>query len=194
MKRSRFSLTLIELIISFTLFAILSSFLMLTFTRSAKAKILFKDASTALQKEEHLCFHIQKALDLIKEGDGSLSLIKEGLKIELEGYLDESPYFMDRVSALLFLKEEEIMLEISSKVDSSIKRTLALYNGASNIYWEFLYYTPKEAKAIIATKAKLETIPCALALYITSLEGDSKSFTFFLPPHRTSIEAEGVMP
>jgi hypothetical protein len=195
MKKRRHSLSLLELVVGFTLFALLSSFLMIAFTTTSKSSILFQRVRKSIEAEEHLCFHMQKVLNLIKEGEDSMTLLSpSSLKIEMKGYLDESPYFMDEVSALFFLRGQKLMLQLTSKLDKSIKRELLLLDGILDLSYEFFYYSPKTSQSIVSLSSKIKQTPASFSIYLKNSEEEIKRMSFFLPPHRVCSVAEGVIP
>jgi len=169
MPKKKHPLTLIEVIIAFSLTAILFSFILTSFFQHIKVSKSFEIAKREVLARAYL----QKRLTTIflnkpKEGVvNTLNYIKDTnprLEFTFNNGIDPDQAFSDQVNGLLYLKNSDFCLKIFGKGDLTIRKEV-LFTHVKKI--EFNIYDEGE-------------IPLFFVLSLTTLKGKEISFPIFL--------------
>lgn len=188
MYTRRFSVTLIECIVAFTLFALLASFLMGTLAYTSRAQVLFEKAEIAIEKEQVFFFHMQKNLDHMASKETSMKFVQKDnsppiLEIELMPPLDIDPDFTGEVTMRLLLKDNCYLMQLCSKTNPTKIKEIVLYEPVHQVNYAFLYYTNKEKPEILYSSPTLKKIPYGMMVAFDK----NQSYSFYFPFDKVSL-------
>lgn len=171
----RRSLTLLEVVIAFSLTAVLLSFLFFQYQ-----KMSFANMETQKLQETFFPRHLLQArlaqvfASLVTEDKEPAFYFNENkLHFHFDQGIDPDPALCDEVSASLYVnRDKQLVLDITS-LDGERKRTETLYENISSHVWEFV--DKKTGWALEWPKEKKEAPP------IVRLTLNTLTFAFFLP-------------
>ncbi|MDN3504984.1 MAG: type II secretion system protein [Rhabdochlamydiaceae bacterium] len=179
------AITLIEVLVGFTLFTILIGSLMLSFSSMtmSNAKLSFeKEYESKLQfVSTNIGKHFDKLLDQ-KEKTFTLNLDQNVPKLSFIscGHIDRNPLFFNkRIITLTHQNNTFVLIEQSPK-DKTQLRVTHLLSGVDSIGFTFVYLDsdPEKERIIYKTKA-LDKVKLPFAIEIEL--GLDRSFTFLVP-------------
>lgn len=194
MKKKR-PLTLLEVIISLSLTALLLTVLINSATRlfstrarieSAKQEVL---AKTLIQERLSTLFSelaLHKGLPE-KEPQGPLeSLDGKTLTLFLENQIDPDPSFCGSIKGELFVESEALIFQLAGKNDTVRKEILL--EGVKSISFQFFAPFEEPPRLIEAWKDRPGELPAHLILTLTPpLEDKEYQLAFFFPSHDTFV-------
>lgn len=152
MKRSKKSLTLLEVLIALIFLGFIFSFLMTTFSTTIKTFLKLNE----IKSEAFSRFHVHRRLFLLFSHLGSLAKNEESfyfytekhpekespiLYFSISGILDPDPEFSSINHCVLQLQDNKLLLTFFSESNPSLIRQEILMNDVSSI--EFTFYKQK---------------------------------------------------
>ncbi len=140
MKR-RHSLTLIEVLVGFSLFAVLIMALMGTYVSMTHSKMRLKEARNSVRKITTLTYQMQKLLDHAKTIEIKPGAIFPELHLELENYRDPDPHFFGELTAKVSYQNNALLITLTSTSEKTKQRQIFLIEQLSQLSYSGLAYT-----------------------------------------------------
>ena len=197
--RKKRALTLLEVIISLALTAILLTMLISSATRlfstrtrieNAKQEVL---AKTLIQERLSSLFSAlakyqpsEKGLPE-KEPKGPLESIDgKSLTLFLENQIDANPFFCGSTKGEIFVENQNLIFQLMGKNDA-VRKEILLEN-VKDISFQFFNPFEEPARLIEAWKEKTGELPAHIILTIATSSTDKQyEFAFFFPSHDNFI-------
>ena len=170
------ALTLVEVLVGFTLFGILTSFLMLSFNTISRTQHTISQKEKRLRVERTLFRSLSSLFD--KMVDRTLTHKLSTLSFETGGHIENDPDLFDKQKITLLLEDHRFIALHTSKKNEKKKRKELLLDGVTLLSFTFSGPLPDSKTLLTQTSEK-----DAIAVEVHLKQGKNPyDLTFLIPP------------